>query len=43
MLGQQTLFDAIDKSEKRGFLTNRSPEREENLEFPHRGLNGSLC
>jgi len=32
------MFDAIDNSQKRGFLTGRRAERGENLEFPRRGL-----
>jgi hypothetical protein len=35
------LFDAIDTSEKRGFLMGRLAERQENLKFPRRGSNGS--
>jgi hypothetical protein len=31
------LFDAIDKSEKCGFLTGHPAEREENLEYPRHG------
>jgi len=36
------MFDAIGKSERCGYLKGRLAEREESLEFPRCGLNGSV-